>query len=91
MVKKLNKPHNFRVGDVVKSKDNKYGLFVVSGTKGWVHATFHHEDGRIDAWISLAKEIGAVSLLTHASEYILVTRRENVGKEWWKIFSKGEK
>ena len=88
---KLKKNHGFRVGDVVKRKDGKEGLFVVSNTKGWAHTAFRHEDGRIDAWISLAKEIGAVSLLTHASEYKLVKRREQVGKRWWAIFPKGEK
>jgi hypothetical protein len=81
----------FRVGDVVKRKDGKEGLYVVSGTKGWIHKPFTHEDGRKDKWISLAKEIGATSLLTHASEYKLVKCRENVGKKWWLIFPKGEK
>jgi len=83
-------PHNFRVGDVVAHKKQK-GRYVVSGTKGWVHKPFKHDDGRKDAWISLAKEIGSTSLLTHASEYRLVMPREKVGKRWWAVFPKGEK
>ncbi len=91
MSKSLKPNHGFRVGDVIKRKDRKDGLFVVSGTKGWIHSTFKHKDGRIDSWISVAKEIGATSLITHASEYKLVTSREKVGKKWWLIFPKGEK
>jgi len=45
----------------------------------------------MDASISLAREIGAVSLLTNASRCKLVKRREDVGAEWWKIFPEGEK
>lgn len=88
---KTNKKISFRVGDIVQRKDGTEGLYVVSGTKGWLHKSFKHEDGRIDSWISLAKEIGATSLLSHASEYKLVKRREDVGKKWWSIFPKGEK
>ncbi|HCR36384.1 TPA: hypothetical protein DIU22_05105 [Candidatus Woesebacteria bacterium] len=82
---------HFRVGDVVKRKDNKQGLYVVAGTKGWVHKPFTLEDGSKSKWISLTKEIGVVSLLTHEDEYKLVTPREKVGKKWWIIFPKGEK
>ena len=91
-MKKLT--HTFRVGDVVASK-KAGGIYVVSGTKGWIHKPFTHSEGEMkgkrDVWISLAKEIGAISLLTHASEYKLVVRRERVGKRWWAIFPKGEK
>lgn len=88
---KLQSIHGFLVGDVVKPKDGKGGLYVVCGTKGWVHSTWRKDDGTVDSWISLAKEIGAVPLLTHASEYKLVLEREKVSNEWWKIFPKGEK
>lgn len=91
MSKKLSPIHGFRVGDVVKRKDGKDGLFVVSGTKGWIHSTWRNDDGTIDSWVSLAKEIGSTSLLTPASEYKPVTPREKVGKKWWAIFPKGEK
>jgi hypothetical protein len=86
--------HNFRVGDVVESRKTG-GRYVVSGTKGWLHGSFIHAEGKLkgkrDSWISLVKEIGATSLLTHASEYRLVLPREKVGKRWWAIFPKGEK
>lgn len=88
---KLKSVHGFRVGDVLKRRDGKEGKYVVSGTKGWVHSSWRREDGSVDSWISLSKEIGATSLLTHASEYKLVTRREDVGANWWEIFAKGEK
>lgn len=81
----------FRVGDVVVRKDGTQGKYVVCGTRGWLHTQFIAEDGKKDMWISLAKEIGSTSLLTHASEYKLHTPREKVGKEWWAIFPKGEK
>ncbi len=90
-MKKTDKKIIFRVGDIVKRKDGKERIYVVSGTKGWIHESFTDKDGRKDKWISLAKEIGATSLLTHASEYKLIKHREDVGKEWWKIFPKGEK
>ena len=87
-------PHNFRVGDVVESKKTRE-RYVVSRTKSWLHKSFTHSEGLMkgkrDAWISLAKEIGEVSLLTYASEYKLVMRREEVGKQRWRIFPKGEK
>ena len=89
-MKKINSTHNFRVGDVVKSKTGGK-VYVVSGTKGWIHTSWKTENGKIDSWISLAQEIGATSLLTHASEYKLVMRREQVDKRWWLIFPKGEK
>lgn len=88
---KLKPVHGFRVGDIVKRKDGKDGLYVVSGTQGWVHGSWRNEDGTIDSWISLSKEIGAMSLLTHASEYKLVKPREKVGAKWWTIFPEGEK
>lgn len=87
----MKKPHNFRVGDVVKRKDGKKGLYVVSGTKGWTNNAFTHDDGRRDAFISLCKKIGTIPLSSYSSEYKLVKRREDVGKQWWKIFPKGEK
>jgi hypothetical protein len=80
------KPHGFRVGDVVEEikpfTGRKRKLYVVSGTKGWIHS---------HGAISLCREIGAVSLLTNASEYRLVKRRESVGRNWWLIFKDGEK
>lgn len=88
---KLKSVHGFRVGDVLKRKDGKQGQYVVSGTKGWIHSSWRKDDGTVDSWISLSKEIGATSLLTHASEYKLVTKRENVGTNWWGIFPDGEK
>lgn len=88
---KLKSNHGFRIGDVVVRKDGKDGKYVVSGTKGWVHDSFRAEDGSVDSWVSLSKEMGATSLLTHASEYKLLKRREKVGAKWWAIFPNGEK
>lgn len=85
---KIKPVHGFRVGDVVKHKDGE--MYVVSGTKGWVHTSWR-TNGKIDSWISLSQEIGATSYLTHASECKLVTPREKVGAKWWAVFSKGEK
>lgn len=82
---------HFRVGDIVKRKDGKEGRYVVSGTKGWVHHSFIREDGTVSKWISLSKQMGAYSLLSHEDLYKLVTPREKVGKKWWTIFPKGEK
>lgn len=87
---KLKSIHGFRVGDLVADKKTG-GFYVVCGTKGWIHSSWKNKGGRVDSWVSLAKEIGAVSLLSHASEYRLVKRRELVGKRWWSIFPKGEK
>ena len=86
---KIKSIHGFRVGDVVKNKKSGK-LYVVSGTQEWIHSSWK-ENGKVDSWISLTKEIGTTSLLTYASEYKLITPREKVGKEWWLIFPGGEK
>lgn len=85
------KPHTFRVGDVVRKKEGEREVYVVSGTKGWIHDDFTREDGSRDAWISLAQAMGEVSLLTCASEYELIRKREDVRDDWWTWFTNGEK
>jgi len=71
--------HIFKVGDIVK-EGNK--VYVVSGTKGWVHK---------GGWISLTREIGTMSLLTRIEDIQLIKSREKITKNWWLIFPKGEK
>lgn len=87
---KLKPTHTFRVGDVVKHEKERKP-YVVSGTKGWIHAAWRNDDGTVDSHISLAREIGATSFLTNASRCKLITPREKVGKKWWEIFPDGEK
>jgi hypothetical protein len=69
----------FRVGDIVRHQKKVY---VVSGTKGWVHRS---------GWISLAREIGTVSLLVRIEEVYLIKKREEIKKNFWEIFPEGEK
>lgn len=69
----------FKVGDIIRQGKK---IYIVSGTKGWIHK---------DGWISLVREIGETSLLTEAKDYKLVKRREKIGKQWWRIFPNGEK
>ena len=76
---KTNKKITYRVGDIVKEANKVY---IVSGTKGWVHR---------NGWISLSREIGSMSLLTNVDRISLVKRREKITKDWWKIFPEGEK
>ena len=87
---KIKPVHKFRVGDVVKHEGERK-LYVMSGTKGWIHSSWKNDDGSIDTHISLAQEIGHISFLTNASRCKLVKRREDVGKKWWTIFPNGEK
>jgi len=79
----------FRVGDIVKNKKNR--RYVVSGVRSWVHGKAVTNEGVECRWISLCREMGETTLLTHDIEYTLVTPREKVGKKWWTIFPDGEK
>lgn len=80
----------FRVGDVVENIETG-DRYVVCGSKGWIHMPFTADDGSKDYRISLAREIGAIPLLSSASKYKLLRARETVRIDWWKIFPRGEK